>query len=62
MKIEEIIEQNQNGIVLFLGRVTKLSDELLALMGENILINEVVELLIGINRVLDYKLASTQVA
>lgn len=35
-----------------------LSDEVLALMGENILINEVVELLIGINRVLDYKLAS----
>ena len=35
-----------------------LSDELLAFMGENILIEEVLDSLIGINKLLDYKLAS----
>ena len=35
-----------------------LPDELLAFMGENVLIEEIVDSLIGINKLLDYKLAS----
>ena len=38
-----------------------LSDKVIALLGENILIEDVTESLIGINRFLDYNLASNQV-
>jgi hypothetical protein len=37
-----------------------LSDELMALLGENVLIKNVAETLIGINKLLDYKLASNK--
>ncbi len=37
---------------------SNLSDELLAFMGENVLIEEIVDSLMGINKLLDYKLAS----
>jgi hypothetical protein len=41
-------------------REANLSEEILELMGENQLIIEVVEKLIGLNKMLDYKLASNQ--